>query len=55
MASMIRSTRIESQFPPADGRRSFEASIGDRLKARTAEKATAAAMATASSTNRRPI
>ncbi|ELR10775.1 hypothetical protein GMDG_08763 [Pseudogymnoascus destructans 20631-21] len=40
--------------PPAAGRRMREASIGERVSARKAEKATAAAIAAASSTNSRP-
>ncbi|MNY38415.1 hypothetical protein D3C86_1730410 [compost metagenome] len=53
-ASIARSTRRATQPPLCAGFRILDASMGDRLSARKAEKATAAAMAAASSTNRRP-
>ncbi|MNI28647.1 hypothetical protein D3C73_824350 [compost metagenome] len=51
---MPASTRRASQPPVWAGLRILDASMGDRLSARKAENATAAAMAAASSTNRRP-
>ena len=51
---MPQSTRRAIQPPVCAGFRILDASMGDRLSARKAEKATAAAMAAASSTNRRP-
>ncbi len=51
---MAQSTRRATQPPPWAGFRILDASIGDRLSARKAEKATAAAMAAANSTNSRP-
>jgi hypothetical protein len=49
------SMRLASQPWFCAGRSSFDARTGEKVRARKAEKATAAAMATASSTNRRPM
>ncbi len=48
-------TRRAMKPSPCAGRSSLEASIGERLRARSAEKPTAEATATASSTKRRPM